>query len=212
MNYEMQETRGSILRLLKTQSSMTVSQLAEALGISSMGVRQHLAILERDGFVEHYREKPQRGRPTHLYHLTDKGKEMFPAAYGKFAVSLLKEAEKLNGCEFIDKLFQSRMKSQIDLYKPQINGKVLIERLEVLTQIRNEEGYMAEITEEEEDYVLTEYNCPLAMVVDKYPHACETELALFRQSLDANVRRVDHLMGGSHKCSYRIAKPSKDNE
>ena len=212
MNYDIQETRSRILGLLKKHSSMTASKLAEALDISSMGVRQHLAILERDGLVEHYREKPQRGRPTHLYHLTDKAKELFPAAYGSFTVNLLKEVENLNGCEFIDRLFQNRMKSQFDAYKQRLDGKSPAERVKALALIRDEEGYMAEVTEEEEDYLLTEYNCPIAMIAEKYPHTCDTELALLRKSLGSSVQRVDHLMAGSHKCSYRIAKPSKDNE
>ena len=53
MNCEMSETRMRILQLLKMRARMTVNQLTEALPISAMGVRQHLAVLEEEGLVEH---------------------------------------------------------------------------------------------------------------------------------------------------------------
>ncbi len=56
MNCEMSETRMRILQLLKMRSNMTVNQLKEALNISSMGIRQHLSILEEEGLVEYYIE------------------------------------------------------------------------------------------------------------------------------------------------------------
>ena len=57
MNCEMSETRMRILQLLKMRANMTVGQLTDALHISQMGVRQHLAILEAEGLVEHHQEK-----------------------------------------------------------------------------------------------------------------------------------------------------------
>ena len=49
MNCEMSETRMRILQLLKMRAGMTIGQLKDALHISQMGIRQHLAILEGRG-------------------------------------------------------------------------------------------------------------------------------------------------------------------
>lgn len=212
MNHEMQETRSKILQLLKIRFSMTVNELSKALGISSMGVRQHLTILEKDGLVGHHREKPQRGRPMYLYHLTEKANSLFPTTYATFAVNVLNEMEKLSGSGFTNKVFRSRMKSQTNVYKQKLDGKNLDGKVKALAQIRSEEGYMAEVTEEADDYILTEYNCPIVMIALKYPHVCNTELALFRQSLGEKVIREEHLIEGGHRCSYRIAKQTKDGE
>jgi len=57
----MSETRTRILQLLKMRATLTVKQLAEALHISHMGIRQHLAILETEGLVEYCIEKQHRG-------------------------------------------------------------------------------------------------------------------------------------------------------
>ena len=210
MNCEMSETRMRILQLLKMRAGMTVGQLTEALHISQMGVRQHLAILEAEGLIEYYREKQGRGRPRHIYQLTDEANSLFPTTYANFAVGLMHEVAKFNGPGFINKVFRGRMESQLETYQQRLAGKALRERIEELARIRDEEGYMACFEEAEDDYILTEHNCPIAVIAQEYPRVCEIELALFRQSLGAKVVREEHLMQGSHKCCYRIPKTKEE--
>ena len=210
MNCEMSETRMRILQLLKMRAGMTVSQLTAALPISQMGIRQHLAILEAENLVEYYREKQKRGRPRHIYRLTDQANGLFPTTYANFAVGLMHEVAKFNGPGFINKVFQERMKSQLQAYQQRLQGKDLSERVKELTRIRDEEGYMACCDENEEDYVLIEHNCPISVIAEEYPYVCEIELGLFRQSLGTKVVREEHLMQGSHRCCYRIAKAKKE--
>ncbi|RKU06709.1 ArsR family transcriptional regulator [Candidatus Poribacteria bacterium] len=202
----MSETRMRILQLLKMRAGMTVGQLTEALHISQMGVRQHLAILEAEGLVAHYQEKQGRGRPVHVYQLTDEANGLFPTTYANFAVGLMHEVAKFNGPGFINKVFRGRMKSQLETYQQRLEGKTLSERVKELARIRDEEGYMARFEEDGDDYVLIEHNCPIAVIAQEYPHVCEIETLLFRQSLGAKVVREEHLMRGSHRCCYRISK------
>ena len=209
MNCEMSETRMRILQLLKMRASMTISQLTEALHISQMGVRQHLAILEAEGLVAHHQEKQGRGRPPHVYQLTDQANSLFPTTYANFAVGLMHEVAKFNGPGFINKVFHERMKSQLETYLLRLEGKTLCDRVKELARIRDEEGYMARFDENENDYVLIEHNCPIAVIAQEYPRVCEIELALFRQSLGAKIVREEHLMQGSHRCCYRIPKPTE---
>jgi len=189
---------------------MRVGELAEALPISQMGIRQHLAILESENLVEYFREKQKRGRPLHIYRLTEEANRLFPTTYANFAVGLLHEVAKFNGPDFINKVFKERMKSQLHTYQKQLHGKDLPGRVKELARIRDEEGYMASFGEDEDDYVLIEHNCPIAVIAQEYPHVCEIELRLFRQSLGAKVVREEYLMQGSHRCCYRIAKAKKE--
>jgi predicted ArsR family transcriptional regulator len=205
----MSETRMRILQLLKMRANMTVGQLTDALHISQMGVRQHLVILEAEGLVEHYQEKQGRGRPPHVYQLTDEANGLFPTTYANFAVGLMHEVAKFNGPGFINKVFRERMKAQLKTYQLRLEGKTLSARVKELARIRDEEGYMARFHENEDDYVLIEHNCPIAVIAQEYPHVCEIELALFRQSLGAKIVREEHLMQGSHRCCYRIPKPTE---
>ena len=210
MNCEMSETRMRILQLLKMRAGLTVGQLTDAMHISQMGVRQHLAILETEGLVEHYQEKQGRGRPPYIYRLTDEANSLFPTTYASFAVGLMHEVAKFNGPGFINKVFRERMKSQLEAYQHRLKDKTLPERVKELARIRDEEGYMARCDESENDYILIEHNCPIAVIAEEYPRVCEIELALFRQSLGAKITREEHLMQGSHRCCYRIPKTSEE--
>ena len=215
MNCEMSETRMRILQLLKMRNSMTVNQLTDALNISSMGIRQHLSILEGEGLVKFHQEKQERGRPHYIYSLTNEANTLFPTTYANFAVGLMQEVAKVNGPGFINKVFRNRMKSQLKMYQERLQGKNIVERIKELAHIRDEEGYMARFDENDTDYVLIEHNCPIAAIAEEYPHVCEIELALFRQSLGTKVYRIEHLMQGSHRCCYRIPKaecPQQDSE
>ncbi len=60
---EVQPTRRRILTRLKKDGGMTCQELAEALGITSMGVRRHLIMLERDGLVTYSAVQRGLGRP-----------------------------------------------------------------------------------------------------------------------------------------------------
>ena len=122
----------------------------------------------------------------------------------------MNEVAKFNGPGFINKVFQERMKSQLQTYQQRLQGKDLPERVKELTRIRDEEGYMACCDENEDDYVLIEHNCPISVIAEEYPYVCEIELGLFRQSLGPKVVREEHLMQGSHRCCYRIAKEKEE--
>jgi len=113
---------------------------------------------------------------------------------------------------FINKVFRGRMKSQLQTYQQRLQAKNLPERVKELSRIRDEEGYMARCGENDTDYILIEHNCPISVIAEEYPHVCEIELALFRQSLGTKVYRVEHLMQGSHRCCYRIPKRNCLNE
>ena len=150
------------------------------------------------------------GRPLHIYRLTDQASNLFPTTYANFAVGLMNEVVKFNGPGFINKVFQERMKSQLQAYQQRLQGKNLPERVKELARIRDEEGYMACFDESEDDYVLIEHNCPISVIAEEYPYVCEIELGLFRQSLGTKVVREEHLMQGSHRCCYRISKARKE--
>ena len=53
MDTNTNDTRTNIVNLLKINGKMTINEVSAQLDMSSMGVRQHLGSLERDGLVEY---------------------------------------------------------------------------------------------------------------------------------------------------------------
>jgi predicted ArsR family transcriptional regulator len=202
------ETRGEIISLLKKSDGMTAGKIAEALDLHSMTVRQHLSILERDGYIDHRREKIGRGRPTYVYSLTEKAERLFPSNYQRFALNILDTLATMEGAEKVNQLLASQMETKLATHFNALEGKSLAEKVERLEEFLNKEGYMVEVEEtpDKTAYILKEHNCALGSVAEKYRQICDSELNLFQRLLGVPVERQCHIATGAHFCSYRISK------
>ena len=92
-------TKSQILALLKRSAGCTVDELASALELARMTVRQHLATLERDNLIIAREVRRPTGRPHFVYSLTDKGEETFPKRYDHLADMLIDEVGFLDSSE-----------------------------------------------------------------------------------------------------------------
>lgn len=204
--YHVPETRRKILELLKLHGPMTAHQLAHELGMTAMGVRGHLAFLERDGLIRHETAQKKLGRPSYVYTVTEQGDELFPRTYAQLAQSLLETIHALDGPKAIERLFDHRTKVLAAHYRARMNSKPLRERVAELARIRTEEGYMADWQElDKNTFVLREHNCAICQIAHKCPTACSHELELFRRVLDeAQVTRDKHIIKGDPMCTYVI--------
>jgi iron-sulfur cluster biosynthesis transcriptional regulator SufR len=200
------DTRERILQLLKFQGALTVDQVADALGITSMGVRRHLLALERDGLVRYRVEQRGQGRPGFVYSLTEQGDEFFPRTYSQLANSLIDAVRALYGDAGVERLFDRRTQELAKQYHERLIGKDLKERIAELAQIRSEEGYMSDWEQtDERTYLLREHNCAICQVAKQCQSACSHELDLFRKVLDdADVTRAEHIVKGDKMCAYVI--------
>lgn len=200
-------TREQIVDLLKRGGEQTAGQLAAEIGITSMGVRQHLQALERDGLVETVVLRRRRGRPSHLFRLTERAEELFPARYAQLAMDLLEQFTETAGTKAVDGLFAGRKDTHLGQYKTRLAGKELRNRVRELARIRDEEGYMA-VTQESDDgdLELVEHHCPIFAIAKRYPQACHYEQELFSQALGTDVDRTMHKVTGDGHCRYLIGK------
>lgn len=203
------DTRQRILYHLKVGRRKTVKELAAALEISSVGIRQHLIFLEGAGWIRRDREQRRVGRPQFVYALTEQGDEQhFPRAYAPEMVGLLKAIQELDGAAGLDRLFEQRTEQLAKEYRGRIASEDLEERVKGLASIRAEEGFMAEWEKENEDsFILWEHNCAIYQVAHNCDQACIFEHELFCRVLDgADVTRESHILAGEPKCAYVIQR------
>jgi predicted ArsR family transcriptional regulator len=187
---------------------MTVQELSRSLEITPMGVRQHLAILERDGHIRSDGIRRGQGRPSRVYSITVEGDKIFPRTYEQVATALLDDVKALDGEAKVAAVFEHRRKRQLEQYRARMAGKEFPEKLAVLAVLRNEEGYLAEHEQMDKDsFVLIEHNCPIRTVADAYRQACACEMTLFADALGAEVTRTDHILAGAPRCRYVITRP-----
>lgn len=201
-------TRKVLLTMMKTKGPLAVSDMAKQLGITEMAVRRHLNTLERDGLIEAKISRQAMGRPSNLYSLTVAADDLFPKNYHLLTLDLLGELQNEAGSEQVNRLFEGRKEKMLDKYESQMHGSTLEERVAELAEIQNASGYMADWEKQENgDYVLNEYNCPITQVATQYENACKCELKMFQKLLNAEVERTECMTKGACRCSYRIKGP-----
>ncbi|MEX2461882.1 MAG: metalloregulator ArsR/SmtB family transcription factor [Paenibacillaceae bacterium] len=198
-------TRKVLLTLMKTRGSLSVNGMAKELGITEMAIRRHLNSLERDGLIEAKLTRQAMGRPMHLYSLTLLADDLFPKNYHQLTLDLLGELNTEINSNLVNLLFEGRKQKFLQKYKGRMEDKTLVDRVAELAEIQNNNGYMVKWEfDDAGQYVLTEYNCPIAQVAKQYNEACHCELSLFQDLLDANVERTECLSKGGNKCTYLI--------
>jgi iron-sulfur cluster biosynthesis transcriptional regulator SufR len=204
-NTQIPTTRRRILIALKERGGMTADELADRLGISPVAVRRHLTNLERDRLVDHEEEQRGIGRPSYVYRLTEAANRIFPNNYDQLASHVLETIQELYGPEAVSRIFEHRAQELARSYRPLITGGSLPDRLEQLIELREADGYMPALEQQEDGtYVLRQYHCPIIRVAEGCIEACSQELSLFVDLLDAEVIRQNHQVAGDKQCSYRI--------
>jgi predicted ArsR family transcriptional regulator len=206
-------TRRSVLELLKWHGPLTATSLGAQLGVSVVAVRRHLEALERVGLVSQGARSGGRGRPAHVYQLTQAGHEQFPRNYDQLVGQLLEAAAAEFGADAVLRLFAHRQRLLAARLGERLPaGATLAEVAACLARIQDDGGYMAEVVPQDGGFVLREHNCAIPAVAATHPVACRAELALLRDLAGPGVQveRVAHMRQGDHVCAYllRAAGPT----
>lgn len=208
----MQSTKGQILAFLKRTSGSTVEEVANVLGLARMTVRQHLATLERDDLVQTHEVRRRTGRPHHLYSLTDKAEENFPKRYDRLALMLMREitmldAQELQGLSPSEKqgLLLSRLADRMaGDYASAVEGKPLPQRVELVTDILQQEGGFAEWRKSAGGYEISDYNCAYRRVAEVNDQLCSWHLRFLSTLLGCEVRGDSLISEGAGHCRFVV--------
>ena len=207
--------RDRVLLQLKTRGPATAAELARRLEVTPMAIRQHLAALEEEELVVHREERRPVGRPARVWELTPRAAERFPDTHADLTVELLSAMKDVFGEEGLEQLIHARALKQRESYRSRLPGHdaSLAKRVAALAQIRREEGYMAEWSQEDDgSFVLVENHCPICAAAALCQGFCRDELELFREVIgpDAEVVRSEHLLAEARRCAYRVTARKAD--
>jgi DeoR family suf operon transcriptional repressor len=203
--------RRAVLHAVRQIGDATVDEVAEFLGITVSGARQHLTALADDGLVaaiEVEREPATRGRPRLTYHATELADAVFPKAYAALTNELLGYLSEESSAT-IDRLFARRRDERIANARLRLAARrSLAAKVEELAQILDEDGYLATSERIGRDHFrIVEHNCAITAVARRYGQACTSELDFIRAVLpDARVERTSHIIEGARHCAYDITR------
>jgi predicted ArsR family transcriptional regulator len=203
-------TRRAIVTLLKQHGPMDAITLASKLSLTGMAVRQHLYELQNQQVVEYEEEARPMGRPAKIWRLTTVANRWFPNGYLQLSVDLLHSIRASFGEDGIERVLEVHNLAKKKQYQEQLlDSTNLKAKMQNLFTMRMNEGYFAEVQEQEDgSYLFIQKHCAIIEAATVCTGICRNELELFQSVLGDNVtvERVEYLLSGGSRCSYRITK------
>lgn len=199
------ETR--IVLALKKGNPMRLDDLSAEIGISKMGILNHIQKLESKGMVERLLVKSKVGRPYYVFKLKEESKESVARADQWVLDGLIDYLEKTGNGNLAEEFLKERYVKVKEEYQEKLAGLSHEKKVEALTRLREEENYYPELKETGNgSYELLEYNCPIYRVAGKISLACSLESRMFSSVLDAEVNSTHRQVNGSDVCRFLIKK------
>ena len=208
------KVKNRILNLLKVRGAQTAIEIGENLEVSPIAIRQHLQVLLAEDWVYYIEEARPVGRPVKLWQLTQQARNLFTDSHSDLVVKLIEGVSLIFGVDGLSKLINERTQAQLKSYTEkiitQLNDKNIQDNWRsiaaVLADIRSQEGYMAEVIEQEDGILLVENHCSICTAAQNCSMLCTSELELFSSILGENVKieRTEHILQGDRRCAYLV--------
>jgi predicted ArsR family transcriptional regulator len=205
----MQETRRSILEILRQRGQATIDDIVHDLkeirgSITAVTVRHHLAKLQDAGLVSipQMRRSSSPGRPQHIYILSEQGISQFPNNYQTFSVNLLEQMSSQLPESQVNVIFEGIADNMADAAC--IPKGSMRRRLDAVVVYLNDHGYDASWEVASNGYVLSTTNCPYHQIADRHESLCQMDIRLVSQMLGVVPRMGKRVADGDDTCEYFI--------
>ena len=140
-----------VLEHLQRSGSATIKDLEGVLGVTTTAVRQHLATLQAEGYIQRRSVHAGVGRPHHAYELTDKAQELFGCHCDDLALTLLEEVFHLEGDERTAILLDRVGGRLAQKYANTVRSSVLQDRVQELAATLYDRGVIADVSAAADD-------------------------------------------------------------
>jgi DeoR family suf operon transcriptional repressor len=194
-----------VLLAIKKRGEAQAGEIAELLGITASGVRQHLKALRAEGLVTYRKVHAGPGRPRFAYRLTELAEPLFPKTYHELTNEILEHIDAEDP-QLLIRIFDRRRQRRVEAARRRLAGKTFDEKVAVLTKILDAEDYLASFERRPDGtYLISEHSCAIWEVAVRYGLACSTELEFLREALpEAEIDRIAHKIAGAHVCAYEV--------
>ncbi len=192
--------------LLKRSNGMSVNELAAALRMSYMGVKQHCVFLEKKGYVDTWRRpKEGGGRPEKMYRLTAKLDGFFPSASRDLLLDVFAGAEVAFGAGAAERLLLHHFELITARYAEKIKGRTMLERAQSFSKLRTAEGSVSMCEfDPHEGLRIVEYHSQVAMLAKLYECACDLEAKMVGRLLQCVCERRDTSFDRVTRIEFRL--------
>jgi DeoR family transcriptional regulator, suf operon transcriptional repressor len=196
--------RDLLQSLKRNKHGLTVDEIAGELELSPTAVRQHIAALERNGYVRRAAPRKTAGRPGHVFALSADGSELFPRQYSWFTALMLGSLAREQGGDGLGQYLRGMAKALASSLSAACPPQPEL-RLRALTETMNRLGYDAELSEQDPLHAeMRAFNCVYHHLAKDYPQVCEFDVELMTQVSGRQVEHVECMVRGGKCCRFRL--------
>jgi predicted ArsR family transcriptional regulator len=202
-------TREKILRALRVNGPLTVSEMVLDLRITHIAVRHHLSSLQAEGLIEGREERHGIGRPHLVYRLTETALDRNPSKYYKFTNLLLDQLKETLPPETVERLLKEVASNIAGEWKTELDPLPWPNRIDRLVQLLAQDGFVTRVEPSGPDqYRLLEFTCPYSKISLDHPEICALDASIFSRALGAPVERTSCIRSGAETCTFSISSAS----
>ena len=203
--------RAEVLRVIQHLGSASIKELEASLGVTTTAVREQIAHLMREGFLQATRVRGVVGRPYYVYSLTAKAHDLFPKDYAALAILLLEESRLLHGEEGLRMLLNRVSRRMAEKLGGAGESKELSQKLLGLVASLGETGMevsMEPVEGSEGDIVLKTHTCPYFHIAMDHREICDMESEMMSELLGpgVEVKLGGRIVEGQCACDFHVIR------
>ncbi len=184
----------------------TVQQICDELNVTATAVRQRLVRLQSGGFVVRDVVREGRGRPHHVYRITQAARRELGDNYGDLALILWRELQGIDDLDLKSRVEERVRDAMIAQFGGEMSDLELGERFDQLAAALTQRGFDVEVDHSQALPILRENNCPYHELADEDRGICEMEEDVFGQVLGVPVKLTRCCLEGHGCCEFELAE------
>ena len=220
---------GQLIDLLRGQAFSKIDTLASGLGVTATAVRQRLERLMEAGLVSRSRaddvlpeghSRRPRGRPSHVYSLTEKGRRTQGDNFRDLALVLWQEIRSVQNPEIRRGLIARIGSAMANQYRSAVTGDTAQERFESVARLLRDRQILCDVSPAAESAgggtstlaVLTSHSCPYPELSDLDRGICSAERLMLQELVGTAVQLSECRLDGGSCCRFTAAGTADSQE
>jgi DeoR family suf operon transcriptional repressor len=209
----------ALIELLRMENGLGIGELAKRLGVTATAVRQRLDRLMRAGLIGRTTVSVAidsvagraRGRPSHVYSLTDKGRRTGGDNFRDLALVLWREIRSVREPAVRQGLMSRIGVAMAGMYRDEVCGDTPRQRLESTAKILQERQISCGVEPasgagRESLPVLTSYACPYPELAEQDRGICAAERMMLQDLVGSAVHLSECRLDGGSCCRFTVGK------
>jgi len=218
---EYRTSDAAVIELLRVDDGLGVGDLAKRLGVTATAVRQRLDRLMRAGLVGRTTVSGGlsaagepggnrlRGRPSHVYSLTEKGRRTGGDNFRDLALVLWREIRSVREPAVRQGLISRIGSAMAGMYRDEVSGATPRQRLESTAKILQDRRISCGVEPSSDGFggglpVLTSYACPYPDLAEQDRGICAAERLMLQDLVGSAVHLSECRLDGASCCRVTV--------